>query len=1543
MTIAGGRRRVANGRVSVPTTGADDGGSRGTGLAILSPRLAGLVSHIFLALVCYVPMLLTRPGVVSDDTKTYLYLDPGGLLRGAVSMWDPGVALGTVTHQNIGYLFPMGPFYWVLAQVHLPIWVAQRLWLGSLLFGAAAGVLYLCRIVNVTGGGRIVAATAYALSPYVMQYAGRISVILLPFSGLPWMVAFMILACRRGGWRYPALFALVMFAVSGINASSVVYVIVAPLIWVPYAVFVERDLRLRSALMVLVKAGALTLLVSLWWIAGLSIEGIYGIDILKYTESVEAASSAAGASEVVRGLGYWYFYNGDRLSLWTQSSIDYTTNVKLLFASYLIPMGAFVSAALVRWRERAYFVMVLVAGLILSVGPHPFGSPTPLGALDKAFMTKTTAGNALRSTDRATPLVVLGIAMLLGAGITALARRLPRLGTAAGAASFAAALAAAAPLLAGDTVIVQFSQPAHPPSYVTAAASYLNHHGAGTRVYALPGNNFAAYTYGDTVDPIWAGLLKRPFVTHEQFIQGSMPTANLLYAIDNPLQQGTMNWRALAPIARLMSAGNVLVEYDEQYARYNTPRPALLAHQLGTPPPGLTDPVSFGKLTVNRPSIPMYDETYFDLPPGLPSTHPVVVYKVPNPRPIIRADGLRAPVVIAGDNAGAVDAAGIGLLARNPTILFSGTLATQPALRRQTLGSGAVFVLTDTNRKRAYEWNSLSENTGYTETASERPSAFVVNDPGFDLFPRAGTAALTTSVLRGISSVTASSYGTAFTLRSEWRPANAIDGNIHTAWTTEGTVNSPLLGQWWQVTARHPVSADSVTLVQPLPQRNEAWLTNQYVTRVTLTFDGHDPVTVPLGPESRTPAGETVAFGRRRFRTLRVTIDRTNLISRADQPEPVGSSLVGFAEVRVGNLRAAQIIAMPSDLLSAAGKGSIRHRLLVLMTRDRVAPVPPRSSPETAIVRQFSLPVGRRFSVLGTARLSNAVPDDVLDRLLGRHNALVVDATSSSRMPGNLGATASATLDGKPSTVWMPGLGRVADVGSWLQYRLRRPITLSHLSLTVSSDAEHSRPTEVLVSAGGVTRAVSLPPIPITPRAGTTTTVPLHFAPVRGSVIRLTFAKVAIRNTMSYETSLLTALPIGIAEVSMPGVPLEHTPARIPPVCRDNLLRVDGRPVPLLVTGSTAAALNGDGLRVQQCGSASGSGAASGIGAGRGLPLPAGTNLVQAASGRLTGLNLDQLVLDSAPGGAPMSEPGTGLVTAAGASYSSGAPRVTVLSESGTSARLRVTGVHGPFLLVLGESLNKGWEAGIAGGAGLTDHVLVDGFGNGWFVRPGTGGVPRASSYVIDLSFAPQKSVDVSLVLSALGVLLCLVILIWSMVRARRRRARAAGVGSEGGDLEASGRPEASGRLAGHPELSFDVLTAVGGGRAVADWRRVAVGVLLTAAIGILVAGPVVGAVAAVVALVAMTVPRARSLLSSLAAVVMIVAAAAVVLLEHVDRFLPGGGWPAHFSLASSLIWLAVVLLGADAFWEAIRIRRAGAGGVAGAGVGAAADSRRRA
>ena len=157
-------------------------------------------------------------------------------------MWDPEIGLGTVSHQTIGYLFPMGPFFWVLEQAAgMPSWVAQRLWLATLLFAAGTGVWYLLKTLGLRGPGVAVGVLAYTFTPYVLQYSSRFSVILGPWAALGWMIAFVVLALRRGGWKYPALFAITVQLVGSVNATALLFAGLGPLLVIPYSVVVLRE------------------------------------------------------------------------------------------------------------------------------------------------------------------------------------------------------------------------------------------------------------------------------------------------------------------------------------------------------------------------------------------------------------------------------------------------------------------------------------------------------------------------------------------------------------------------------------------------------------------------------------------------------------------------------------------------------------------------------------------------------------------------------------------------------------------------------------------------------------------------------------------------------------------------------------------------------------------------------------------------------------------------------------------------------------------------------------------------------------------------------------------------------------------------------------------------------------------------------------------------------------------------------------------------------------------------------------------------------
>ncbi len=206
-----------------------------------SGRLLDWAAWLVLAGIAYVPSFLTQPGKIAADTKQYLYLDPGRVISSAISMWNPDVGAGTVTHENIGYLFPMGPYYWVVQQLGIPMWIGQRFWMGTLFFAAGTGAWKLCRLLGVNRTGQAAAALAYMLSPFVIDDIARQSGVITPWAALGWFMCLTVLAVRKGGWRYPALFAIVVALVGGVNATSILLVGLAPLLWLLYAAFITKE------------------------------------------------------------------------------------------------------------------------------------------------------------------------------------------------------------------------------------------------------------------------------------------------------------------------------------------------------------------------------------------------------------------------------------------------------------------------------------------------------------------------------------------------------------------------------------------------------------------------------------------------------------------------------------------------------------------------------------------------------------------------------------------------------------------------------------------------------------------------------------------------------------------------------------------------------------------------------------------------------------------------------------------------------------------------------------------------------------------------------------------------------------------------------------------------------------------------------------------------------------------------------------------------------------------------------------------------------
>ena len=99
------------------------------------------------------------------------------------------------------------------------------------------------------------------------------------------------------------------------------------------------------------------------------------------------------------------------------------------------------------------------------------------------------------------------------------------------------------------------------------------------------------------------------------------------------------------------------------------------------------------------------------------------------------------------------------------------------------------------------------------------------------------------------------------------------------------------------------------------------------------------------------------------------------------------------------------------------------------------------------------------------------------------------------------------------------------------------------------------------------------------------------------------------------------------------------------------------------------------------------------------------------------------------------------------------APTVTVTSTSRTGRTVEVSPCPEGCWVVLGEGYNQAWTASDATGS-LGPPTLVDGNANGWFIAP------TDQPTTITFRWTAQRTLNVALAASLLGVLACIVLVV---------------------------------------------------------------------------------------------------------------------------------------------------------------------------------------
>ncbi|MCB1038464.1 MAG: DUF3367 domain-containing protein, partial [Acidimicrobiales bacterium] len=866
----------------------------------------------------------------------------GAFLRSTVQAWVPGASGLGQGNFNAGAA-PVALVIWIIRSLGAPAWLAVRIWRLLLLLVGAWGIRrYLGALFGrrLSVQARVLATAFWVCNPYVIV-AGSTTPILLPYALLPWtMLAFLHATRSPRTWRWPALFGLAFFAQSGLNAGVVPFF---QLLALPgHLVFARwAEGRSWSDLWRVVRRCAVACIaVSLYWILPSFLAAGTGAGIAQGTEKPIDVARTSSYAETARLLGNWPLYGRAGSRLFLGGYTVYLTAAVVVIATFLVPLAVGLGLWRSRARERLLVVGLLAAGLPVMVGLFPPDDRYPAGSLLLRIFEGVPATLAFRTTNKVGAVVVLAETIGLVLAWRAWQHRANRGRRRVRALGLAMAslllVAISAPMWNGNLYPLGYDV----PDTWRDAARDLDATGSDARVFVLPGGSGGNYRWGmRSPDDLFPSLLERPVAVRSTVVGRGDPAGNLLSAVDIAVGQGRAGERGISTAARYLGADQVLVRND------------LLTEEIGGPPPARVMDQADGDeglhldRTYGRPGTdtipgasgrPTLEERSSD--PDDAAVPPLAVYDVDAPIDPVRLADESSQVLVVGDGEALVPLADEGIVDGRQPVRLVGDLDVDDL--REALRRGGRFVLTDTNRRRAWEINRTMNATSPTLRAGEDIDA--------------GSGSTTTrwpdepddqsvSELSGGYLIGADPPD--FGLQPAGRASDAFDGDPTTAWMTGRFGTGPGDSIWIDLPKAQLIEHVTITVAETEPAAVTAVRVRVGSKQVIEAVEPGVPLEVGIQPGVADRVEVTV-------------------LEQSD-----GFNPVGISEISVEGITVRNVTRTPTTLTDLAAEldGADLQRLAAMpldVVLDRAQGVVDDvgDDEEATLDRRFSLPDPRTMS-----------------------------------------------------------------------------------------------------------------------------------------------------------------------------------------------------------------------------------------------------------------------------------------------------------------------------------------------------------------------------------------------------------------------------------------------------------------------------------------------------------------------------------------------------------------------------------------------------
>lgn len=1019
---------------------------------ITALRVVSAVLVVLLAVVVYA----NSWGIFNTDIKPEIYLAPGEMLPRYVTAWLSSPYLGSPNF-NVGLtpvVVVLAALRWVglnpelaFKTFHLGIWLV-----------AAYGANRLLRVLVPRAGAwaGLAAGVAYLLNPYAVT-AGSTLAIALPFAFLPWqMLAFVRALENPRSWRWPMVFGLAFFAMSGMNVAVVPSLHL--LMVIPFAIVVGRDRGLSwgRVVAVIAKCAVTVVAVSLYWLIPGADARATGTQIVSGSESLEGIAKVSSLVEVLRGLGMWAIYGNSPDGPWVPQFAAYLTSPFIVMLTIMWAVLSLLALIVAPTRLRRVGALSIGMSAVVMVGLFPARGSSPFGVGLRWLFEHIPLLAAFRTTNKIGAVLTLSFALLLG---YAFAKVMPRLMRMDGIAPMAISLSLILGFAWGAPAFSNRLYISHMvvPDYWRQAAAAVDAASHDSRVLLLPGQVRANYRWSqERPDDLPNSLFRREAIIPETTPNTSAAGANFLSALDDTFQSGQGSVSTMSTMARYLGVGSILMRNDVIWEQAGGARPGQTAIALSH------DPGLFGQGNFGFPGQNVVAPGQQNTEGIEPLLAPLQLYDVIDPTTTIRTEPLRGSLVVAGDGWAVPQMTAAGLLKGNPMFRYAADLSPEELAGQ--LGPQQRLVLTDTNQRREAITNRLTAGYGalLPESAPLTVSRSLWEAPDQTVLHREG------------ATVSASATGGAFFDVPYGAADNVLDGDPTTSWLFGDFGRAP--GTHVDITFPEPRTLDTINITQ-------AEIGSVHIDEVEMEAGGQK-VTVRLPDSGAVPAD----LGGVRASSLRLTVKSV----RGD-----GFSSVGIAEIAIPGLRSERIARLPLTLdrqyaaMDDAGRTRFSQTPLDILLQRVVNTSDTQDDSEKTLARDFSLPDARTYAATASVRVADAgdLARDTLDGFLPD-----VTARSSGYWFDNPLFRASSAADGDPETAWLPG---GVLVGSWWESTgPRRAIPRVVIDQVASEPARPLVVNSVAIDVDG--RRVAVAPL----KAGTNTiTLP---ADTRGSTVRMT-------------------------------------------------------------------------------------------------------------------------------------------------------------------------------------------------------------------------------------------------------------------------------------------------------------------------------------------------------------------------------------------------------------------------------------------------------